>query len=176
MSSVQLKDDHKIQVLLVELQERYSATHKMRERSTQFTIWLSGIAIGLAWLLICQKSLMVSQRLALTLLIIILWGGVGIFILGLRKGFQSNRRAMIKSEKALGMFDVGVYLPEDSLLPAAYEQTDGKWNDHFSTLCVWLCIVALSLMVLTWTCTDNTKNMISPDKKVEIIKGGKKNG
>ena len=136
MTTAQLKDDHKIQVLLIELQERYTAAHKMRERSTRFTIWLSGMAVGLAWLLISQKTLVLSQRLALTLLIGTLWTGAGIFILGLRKGFQSNRRTMIKSERALGMYEPGIYLKEESLLPAAYKRTNNKWNDHFFTLCI----------------------------------------
>ena len=61
----QLKDDQKIQVLLVQLQERYAAAHRMRERSTKFTIWLSGMAIGLAWLLITHQTLSFSQRFAL---------------------------------------------------------------------------------------------------------------
>ena len=171
MTTVQLKDDHKIQILLIELQERYVAAHKMRERSTRFTIWLSGMAVGLAWLLISQKTLLLSQRLALTLLIATLWIGAGIFILGLRRGFQSNRIAMIKSERALGMHEPGIYLKEDSLLPAAYKRTNSKWNDHFSTLCIWLCVVALSLLVLAWSCPEQTKNGLSPDKKIEQIKG-----
>jgi hypothetical protein len=176
MIIVQLKDEHKIQVLLIELQERYAAAHKMRERSTRFTIWLSGMAVGLAWLLISQKILEFSQRLALTMLIVTLWAGYGVFILGLRKGFQSNRRAMIKSEKALGMYEAGVYLQENSLLPAEYKQTKGKWNDHFSTLCLWLCFMALSLLILTWTCPDHAENKVSSAKKIEQIKGGNPNG
>jgi len=176
MTTVQLKDDHKIQILLIELQERYVAAHKMRERSLRFTIWLSGMAVGLAWLLISQKTLVLSQRLALTLLIATLWTGAGFFILGLRKGFQSNRRAMIKSERALGMYESGIYLKEDSLLPAAYKRTNTKWNDHFSTLCIWLCVIAFSLLALAWTCPEQTKIGLSPDKKIEQIKGGKKNG
>ena len=176
MNTVQLKDDHKIQVLLIELQERYTAAHKMRERSTLFTIWLSGMAVGLAWLLISQKTLVLSQQFALTLLIATLWIGAGIFILGLRKGFQSNREAMIKSERALSMYETGTYLKEDSLLPAAYKRTSGKWNDHFSTLCIWMCVVAFSLLVLAWTCPDKTKTGLSPIKKIEQIEGGKQNG
>ena len=175
MTTIQLKDDHKIQVLLIELQERYAAAHKMRERSTRFAIWLSGMAIGLAWLLISQKTLL-FQRLALTLLIATLWIGAGFFILGLRKGFQSNREAMIKSERALAMYETGIYLKEDSLLPMAYKRTSGKWKDHFSTLCIWLCVVAFSLFVLAWTCPDKTKTGLLPDKKIEQVKGGKKNG
>ncbi len=176
MTTVQLKDDHKIQVLLIELQERYAAAHKMRERSIRFTIWLSGMAIGLAWLLISQKTLVLSQRLALTLLIAALWIGAGFFILGLRKGFQSNRRAMIKSERALGMYEIGIYLKEEFLLPKAYKKINSKWNDHFSTLCIWLCVVALSLLVLAWTCPEKNKTGVSFDKKIEKIKGEKKNG
>ena len=176
MTTVQLKGGHKIQVLLIELQERYAAAHKMRERSTRFTIWLSGMAVGLAWLLISQKTLLLSQRLALTLLIATLWTGAGIFILGLRKGFQSNRRAMIKSERALSMYEPGVYLKEDSLLPSAYKGTNSKWNDHFSTLCIWLCVVAFSLLVLAWTCPEQTETGLLPVKKIENIKGDKKNG
>jgi len=176
MTTVQLKDDHKIQVLLIELQERYTASHKMRERSTRFAIWLAGMAIGLAWLLISQRTLVFSQRLAITLLIVALWTGAGVFTLGLRKGFQTNRRAMIKSERALGMYEPGIYLKEDSLLPTAYKRTNIKWNEHFSTLCIWLCVVAFSLLVLAWTCPDQAKIGISSDKKVEQIKEGKKNG
>ena len=176
MTTVQLKDDHKIQVLLIELQERYAAAHKMRERSIRFTIWLSGMAVGLAWMLISHKTLVLSQRLALTLLISTLWAGAGIFILGLRKGFQSNRIAMIKSELALCMYEPGIYLKEESLLPATYKQTNSKWNDHFSTLCIWLCVVALSLLALAWTCPDHAKIGLSPNEQIEQTKGDKKNG
>ena len=173
---LQLKDDQKIQVLLIQLQERYTAAHKMRERSTRFTIWLSGMAVGLAWLLISQKTLMLSQRLALTLLIAALWTGAGVFILGLRKGFQSNRRAMIKSERALGMYETEIYLKEGSLLPSAYKTINSKWNDHFSTLCIWLCVVALSLLILAWSCPEQLKCGLLPDNHIENIKGENKNG
>lgn len=176
MTTIQLKDDQKIQVLLIELQERYAAAHKMRDRSTRFTIWLSGMAVGLAWLLISQKTLVLSQRLALTLLIATLWTGAGIFIMGLRKGFQSNRKAMIKSEQALGMYETGIFFKEKSLLPSAYKRTNSKWNDHFSTLCIWLCVIAFSLLVLAWTCPEKDNTKVSFDKKIEKIKGDKKNG
>ena len=173
---MQFKDDQKIQVMLIQLQERYAAAHKMRERSTKFTIGLSGMAIGLAWLLISHQTLALSQRIALTLLIATLWMGAGIFILGLRKGFQSNRKAMIKSEQALGMYEGGIYLNDDSLLPAAYKLTNRKWNDHFSTLCMWLCFLGVSLLILTWTCPDHSENKVSSEKKIEQIKGDRKNG
>jgi hypothetical protein len=176
MVTMHLKDEQKIEILLIQLQERYDAAHKMRERSTQFSIWLSGMAIGLAWLLINQGTLALPQRLSLTLLIATFWIGAGFFIMGMRKGFQRNRRTMIKVEQALGMYDDDAYIQNDSLLPESYSQTNKKWNDHFSTLCVWLCIVALSLIVLTWSCPERAEQNNPNIIKIGKIIGGKKHG
>lgn len=77
---------------MLQLQERYSASHKMRERGTQFTLWISGMAIGLAWLLISQTGMTLTQRIALTLLIGALSAGSLIFIRGLQKGAITNGR------------------------------------------------------------------------------------
>jgi hypothetical protein len=170
-----LSEDQKLQVLLAELQERYNASHKIRERSTRFTLWISGMAIGLAWLLISPTSLMLTQRIALTLLIVALFGGALFFILGLQRGFNKNREAMIKSERALGMHDSGVYLENSALLPPEYNNTNRNWSDHFNTLCVWLILVAVSLSILTWTCPEPAKNP-SSNIKTEQNNGGTNNG
>lgn len=167
-----LNDGQKVQVLLVELQERYNASHKMRERSTKFTLWISGMAIGLAWLLISQKELVLAQRLALTLLILALLIGTSFFVIGLRRGFQKNREAMIRSERALGMHDSCVYLADAAVLPAEYNKTKTRWSDHFCTLCVWLVVVAVSLLILTWTCPEPIHKHATITK-IEQIKGGK---
>ena len=172
---MQLNEDQKLQVLLTELQERYNASHKIRDRSTNFTLWISGMAIGLSWLLICQKELLLNQRIALTLLVIALFGGTLFFIIGLRRGFAKNREATIRCERALHMFDSDVYLKETSLLPSEYATTKTRWSDHFCTLCVWLIIVALSLLILTWTCPE-TKITTLNNKHIEEIKGGTFNG
>ncbi len=167
-----LNDDQKVQVMVAELQERYGASHKIRERSTQFTIWLSGLAIGLAWLLISNKGLSYYQLFTLRILILALWGGAAVFILGLRKGFNGNHRTMITCERALGMFDKGLYLSNESLLPVLYATPRERWCNHFNTLCVWLCIIALALLLLTWTCP--THNAVNPSKnKMENSKGEK---
>ena len=172
---IQLSEDQKLQVLLAELQERYNASHKIRERSIKFTLWISGMAIGLGWLLISQKVLVLPQRIALTLLVLALFGGTLYFLMGLRRGFQKNREAMIRSERALGMYDSGVYLADCTLLPEEYSHTKRKWSEHFHTLYVWLILVAVSLLILTWTCSEP---IINPSSKVKIekINGGKENG
>lgn len=172
---VKLSEDQKLQVLLVELQERYNASHKIRARSIQFTLWISGMAIGLGWLLISQKPLFFSQRAALTLLIAALFAGTVYFIMGLRRGFRKNREAMIRCERALGMHEPGIYLNDQSLLPAEYSTTERKWSDHFFTLCVWLILVAMALFILTWSCPNPTKKL-SPKINTEKVKGVRSNG
>lgn len=148
---MELSEDQKVQVLLAELQERYNASHKIRGRSTQFTLWISGMAIGLGWLLTSPREFEPSQRIALTLLIVALFAGSLYFLMGLRRGFQKNREAMIRSERALSMHDPGVFLAAVPLLPSEYSQTKWKWSHHFHTLYVWLILVAVSLLILTWT-------------------------
>jgi len=170
-----LNEDQKLQVLLADLQERYNSSHRIRERSIKFTLWISGMAIGLGWLLISQKGLVIPQRVALTLLVMALFAGTIYFLMGLRRGFRKNREAMINCERALGMHDSGVYLADKPLLPFEYSRTNRKWSDHFHTLYAWLILVAVSLLILTWTCPAPKKN-ISTTIKTEQNRGGKQNG
>lgn len=165
-------DDQKHQTLLAALQERYNASHNMRERSIQFTLWISGMAIPIGWLLISQQQLALVQKLALTLFIVALFGGTAWFMLGLKRGFLKNREVMIRCERALGMYETGVYLADSPLLSAEYCSTNRKWSDHFSTLTVWLLTVAMSLLILAWM----APHPVSPGSnivKIEQIKGEK---
>ena len=173
---MELKDNQKLHVLITELQERYNASHKIRERSIQFILWISGMAIGLGWLLISQKAIALPQRIALTLLILVLFAGTLYFLMGLRRGFGKNREAMINCESSLGMHDPGIYLTDGPLLPTEYSRTHRRWSEHFHTLYVWLILVAVSLLILTWTCSEQGKRIPTNIKKENIIKGGQKNG
>ena len=170
-----LNNDQQLQVLIMALQERYNASHQIRGRSIQFTLWISGMAIGLSWLLICQKTLGLPQRIALTLLIGTLFMGTIYFMAGLRRGFSNNRKAMIRCERALEMHKSDVYLKDVPLLPSEYNQKKRKWSDHFRTIYVWLILVALSLIVLTWSCPGTVKEIPS-NIKTENIKGVQNNG
>ncbi|NQT20108.1 MAG: hypothetical protein HQ592_10420, partial [Planctomycetes bacterium] len=83
---MQLSDDQKFQVLIAELEERYGASHKIRERSSQFTLWISGMAIGLAWVLINGCILSVGQRISLTVFTLALSFGALLLLRGLLRG------------------------------------------------------------------------------------------
>ena len=168
---IKLDDNQKLQVLMIGLQERYHASHQIRGRSIQFALWISGMAIGLSWLLICQASLELFQQIALTLLIATLFSGTIYFMAGLRRGFSNNRKAMVQCERVLLMHDSGVYLADEPLLPKEYSKTEKRWSDHFRTIYVWLILVALSLIILTWSC-PNGDSQISISNKTEQIQGG----
>jgi hypothetical protein len=172
---IELNDDQKVQALLAQLTERYNASHQIRDRSTQFTLWISGLAIGLAWVLISESVLVLSQRIALTLLISAIGGGAAYFIIALKRGFQTNRKMMIRVEDALGMHTAGVFLANEPLLSPQYRQTRARWSDHFNTLFVWIVVVAAALLVLTWS-----RALVhaggSPDHKPKTIIGETTNG
>jgi len=168
---IKFDDNQKLQVLMIGLQERYHASHQIRRRSIQFALWISGMAIGLSWLLICQTSLELFQQIALTLLIGTLFSGTIYFMAGLRRGFRNNRKAVVRCERALLMHDSGVYLTDEPLLPEEYSKTEKKWSDHFRTIYVWLILVALSLIILTWSC-PNGDSQISNSSKTEQSQGG----
>ena len=173
---MQLNENQKFHVMLAELQERYQASHKIRERSIQFTLWISGMAIGLGWLLISQANLMISQRFALKLIILALFAGTLYFIWSLRSGFNNNRNTLIRCEKVLGLYDANLYMKGFSILPSEYRGTKIKWNDHFCTLCVWLIIVAVALLILTWSPAHSDRQLNSQTKIEQMKKEGKSNG
>ena len=169
---MEIQGDRKPDILLAVLQERYAASHAMRARGMQFTLWISGLALGLAWLLISQAPMSKPQCVALTGLIVILFAGTIYFIAALRRGFQNNRDALISAEQALGLHEPGVYLEGAALLPKEYASAQPKWSDHFCSLCVWIVLLGLSLLALTWTSPSHGKAK-APTSTVLQKQGGK---
>lgn len=168
--------EQKFQVLMAELQERYDSAHKIRDRSTQFTVWISGLAIGLAWLLVSEASLSVPQRLALTLLAAVLYLGALVLVRALQKGACGNREAMIRVERALGMHEKGCYIPDTTLLPDHYGHTARKWSHDSCTLPIWLSLVALTLVILIWTAPCPQKQQQGEQKQPQQTTGGNSHG
>ncbi len=157
-----ITNEQKFQVLMAELQERYDSSHKIRDRSTQFTLWISGMAIGLSWLLVSEAVLSTLQKVAITLLTLALYFGAVFLIRALHKGAGANREAMIRIERALGMYEKGFYLQDVSLLPAQYGHTIPKWSHDSCTLPIWLTVVAVALLILTWTTPCSRKQQSEP--------------
>jgi ABC-type branched-subunit amino acid transport system permease subunit len=148
---VQIDSDKKINILLSLLNERYNASHKIRERSFRFAVWLLGLAVALVWVLISGNPLNVLQKIMLTIFVSILGGITFFFLYSLKKGFDNNRKVIIKIEEALGCYKDGIYSDSEALYPNEYKQMEkGSWFFHFNTIYLLIIIVTLIIIILTW--------------------------
>lgn len=120
-----LTDDHKIQVLISALGERYAALRAIRERVQAIGIWTLGILAGAGgWLLQTDQLLTLSER----------WiGALGLFVAlsvlrwrylsDLQRGFISQQRIAADLEAALGLFEPGLYgKPGQSMYPPSWAE------------------------------------------------------
>lgn len=145
-----ISEENKFKVLLSQLHERYEALHKMRDRSMQFVLWILGLGLGMAWLLINGTVLTCAQQWAITLLLVFLGGATFLFVYAIERGFKTNRQIMIRLETALILYEQDFYGIHECILPASFAKEKRKWTDHFKTLYAIIVIVFISLIVLTW--------------------------
>lgn len=148
---MKISEEKKFEILLAQLQERYEALHKMRDRSMQFVLWILGLGLGMAWLLIDEITLTCSQQRAITCLLILLGFATFWFIYGIERGFKTNRQIMIRLETALRLYEQDFYDIHECILPASFAKEKRKWTDHFKTLYVFIITVFIALIILTWT-------------------------
>jgi hypothetical protein len=146
-----IPDDKKVDLLSTQLQERYSALHKMRDRSMQLVLWVLGFGFGLAWLSINEAILTTAQKVAITFLLIGMAIATMVFVHAITRGFKANRETIIRIESALGLYEPNCYGIEGTVLPNQFSCTKTGWTGHFATLYVLIAAVVLMLLVLTWT-------------------------
>jgi hypothetical protein len=144
-------EEKKIDVLMAQLQERYNALHKMRDRSVQFSLWILGLGLGLSWLLISQVTLNGTQMIILGAFLIIIGFLALNFLRAIERGFRKNREVMIKIETLLKLHEDGYYGSADSILPKEFLEKRVKWSGHFPTLYSLIITVFIFLIVLTFT-------------------------
>ena len=168
---VLLTQEQQFQVLMAQLQERYSAWHHIRERSTQFTLWIVGMAIALSWKLIENPCANVTQRIAATLLVTLLSAVSVYFLGGLATGCKHTRNALIRVETALGNHTENYYLHGDALLPRQYESTKTRPSSHFLTLYALLTVTASYLLFAIWVPAQKTTQFPENTSPVVAMRG-----
>ena len=148
---MQIDEKDKANILLNLLKERYEASHKMRERSLKFTIWILGFAIAIVWILLNGVSLTLHQKWILTSLIIIIGGITFWFLYAVERGFNKNRKVMIDLEEVLGCYKEGVYIDSKALFPKEYKEIKKKsLIAHFTSMYVLIFPIALIIILLIW--------------------------
>lgn len=153
-----ISEEKKLEVLLSQLQERYDALHKMRDRSMQFVLWILGFGLGMAWLLINEASFTLEQKILISILLIILGATILYFVCSIGRGFNVTRQIIIKLETSLKLYDKNYYNISDSILPTKYSSKKTGLSGHFKTLNTLIIVVLLSLFVLTWVNICKTKS------------------
>ena len=148
---MKISEEKKIDVLLAQLRERYDALHKMRDRSMQFVLWILGLGLGMAWLLINEAVLTCAQKCAITVLLLVLGIVTFLFVYAIGRGFQANREIMIRTETTLELYEKDCYGISESILPTKFSCQKIGWTGHFNTLYGLIIIVFLTLIFLTWT-------------------------
>jgi hypothetical protein len=146
-----LDEKDRINILLNLLNERYQASHLMRERSLKFAIWILGfVVIAIPWLIL-RKELTQGQKIFLTILTITLGGATFIFLRAIHIGFNKNWRVIVKLEEALGCYEKGLFLNSVQLFPEEYRNIRKvSARSHFILIYSWLVLAVLITIASIW--------------------------
>lgn len=160
----------KVKVLLELLKERCIASHKMRERSLQFTLWILGFLLAIiGWLWLNSSNLILSQKILMTLLIILTGAVSYYFLISIEKGFNRNRKIMTKLETSLDLYKKNSYIKNDTIYPDEYRNTKKSINYHFISLYVLILVTIVILIFFIWTKQSDRSNSTNKEIKNSII-------
>lgn len=149
---MEIPEDEKIKVLMAQLEERYAASHKMRDRSMQFGLWILGLGLGMAWILISKVTLTNPQKMFLLLFLIVV-GFLSItFVRAIERGFKNNHDVIVKIETLLKLHEEGFYDLGGSILPKEFTKKVGRWSGHFQTL--YSIMIAVFILLIILTCAN----------------------
>jgi len=144
-------DDKKLEIILMQLEERYNALHKMRDRSTSFTLWILGFGLGLAWLLTKEGELSWLESIFLILFLVLITYVSVNFLAAIHRGFNKNRDIVIQIETSLGLYNKNNYTCSP-ILPDEYANRRAHWANHFTTLYLLVIATFICLIVMAATC------------------------
>jgi hypothetical protein len=146
-----LDEKDKLNILLNLLNERYRASHSMRERAIKFALWILGfVAVAVPWLLLYAR-LCVGQKVTLTILAVLLTALAILFLHGIHAGFKNNRNLLIKIEAALGCYEKGFFVTADQLYPEEYRVTKPfSLKSHFQSIYILLILAAIITIISIW--------------------------
>ncbi len=149
---INLDDESKLNVLLTILNERYSASHKMRERSTRFALWILGFLIAAgSWLILNDNDIVLGDKAKLTVVTVIVAYFSYQYITDIKRGFDRNWQVIVTIEDALGCFEEGSLIDGRQLYPEKYKHpVHSGLRGHFGTTISLLVVAFVVLELLLW--------------------------
>jgi uncharacterized membrane protein len=160
-----LSDEKRIDILISQLNERYGALHKMRDRSMHFTLWILGLGLALAWLLISEVTLSGWQPFIVAFFLLVFGFCSVVFLRAIQRGFNKNRDIVIRIERLLSLYEKDFYGKVGSVLPEDFSSKKFHWAGHFPTLYILMVVVLIWLTVLTFI--NPCKHVRAPGFKPE---------
>ena len=147
----QLDQKDKTSILLTLLNERYHASHLMRERSLKFAMWILGfVAVAVPWLLF-QRGLCSGQKVAFTVLTTMLGAATFLFVRAIHVGFNKNWEVIIKLEEALGCYEKNLFVNSIQLFPEEYRNIRKiSSRSHFSLIYIWIILASIVTVISIW--------------------------
>lgn len=132
------------------LKERYESSHKMRERSYSFAIWILGYGIAISWVLLNNSNLKRFEQMLFTVFILAIGYLTYNFIWAIDKGSENNRNVMIKLEESLGCYHKSAFIENETIYPEKYRDPSYKATSHFNLLYKWIFSVSLFVLMIIW--------------------------
>lgn len=145
-----IDDNKKADIVLGLLNERYSASHRMRERSLNFAIWILGFGIAMMWILLSEINLQTSQKVLLSIFIVIIGYLTVKFLSYIEAGFNANKKVMVTLEEVLECYKQSAYIENKTLYPETYRNSGCNKTSHFKSLYEWIWTVTILLISLLW--------------------------
>ncbi len=147
---MEISGDKRADVLLALLKERYEASHKMRDRSYNFSVWIMGLGMALVWLILSRPDICSNQRITLSALVVAMGLLSFRFLRNIDRGFEGNRAIMIRIERTIGCYEKSLYCDEESLYPKRYQELGKTATSHFLSLYILLVTLGLGIIALLW--------------------------
>lgn len=145
-----INNNKKVDIVLSLLNERYGASHRMRERSLNFAIWILGFGIAMMWILLGEINLHTSQKVILSIFIAIIGYLTIKFLSYIEAGFNANKEVMVTLEEVLECYKQSAYIENKTLYPETYKRLDCNKRSHFKSLYEWIWTITAFLISLLW--------------------------
>ncbi len=163
----ELKLEQKVDILISAIEERYNVLHKIRERVQSVGLWAIGLSLSSGgWLIQSGLSLTPSQKFFyISGILLATYFLRQNYLEDLRKGFKAQQLVTAKLEKALGLFEIGMFDNEkESIFPKSWEQAGQKnGGGNFFKTTFLLLYLAVSFMALSiyFAKAPNEVNVVS---------------